>query len=52
MTGMANHLSEEERLDPDGLERLQRTKLGILYKEALLSSAFYRDRLASRSFNE
>ena len=51
LTGMANHLSEEERLDPDGLKRLQRTKLGILYKEALLSSAFYRDRLASRSFN-
>ncbi|MCH8963503.1 MAG: AMP-binding protein [Planctomycetes bacterium] len=48
---MANHLSEEERLDPDGLKRLQCIKLGVLCEQAVRSSAFYRDRLAGLSFD-
>ena len=48
---MANHLFEEERLDPRGLERLQRSKLAVLCEQAVRSSAFYRDRLAGLSFD-
>ena len=51
MIVVASQLSEEERLDRDGLERLQRSKLGVLWERSILSSAFYRARLAGLSFD-